>query len=334
MKVTDTTLDPRQWDLFVQDNYPPVGAFMQAWGWGAFQKDLGRRVGRYSVMDGDNLVAVFTLVELKLAFGFAYGYVPRGPVVRGNIDAKKIAEVFQTVGVWVRKQFPHLIFVRLEPPVTFSPEFRLPGFHFPSHYVQPRHNIVVDLTKSEEDILASFHSSTRSNTRRAEKRGVTVTVKDAATPADYQIFTDMVNDTIRRNNGKNAYPHDEYFHFLLKKIPLTMFLGYCEDRPASIHFVLFFGKTATYLYGASHTAEMNSKADTYCHWYAMKEAKRRGCKYYDLGAIDSRRWPSLTTYKRQFKGQELEYMGNIDIPFRTIFYYAYSCMRYLKTRFK
>ena len=323
---------PEQWDKFVEENYPAVGAFMQTWAWGEFQKKLGRNVNRYSVMNGKKAIAVFTLVELKLNFGFKYGYIPRGPVVQKGTNSKKIADIFESIKKWSLKKFPQYIFLRLEPPISFSNEYMRNGFHLPSFYIQPRHNVVIDLTKSEEEILASFHSSTRSNTKRAEKRGVTVVVKDNITLSDYQAFKEMVNDTIVRNNGKNAYPSDEYFRFFLKEVPFTGFYGLCDEKPASVHFVLFFGNTATYLYGASHTAYLNSKVDTYLHWSAMREAKRRGCKYYDLGGIDPVRWPGLTAYKRQYKGMELEYMGNIDIPFKIIHYRLYSLARLIKTK--
>ena len=55
----------------------------------------------------------------------------------------------------------------------------------------------------------------------------------------------------------------------------------------------------------------------------MIEAKRRGCRYYDLGGIDQQKWPSLTAYKRQFRGKELSYVGNVTLPFRKLLYHAY-----------
>ena len=110
------------------------------------------------------------------------------------------------------------------------------------------------------------------------------------------------------------------------------FYGYQNGEPAGTHFVLFFGKTATYLYGASFSKHLNSKVTTYLHWVAIQEAKRRGMNYYDLGGIDAKRWPKLTEFKRQFRGTEFAYIGNVDIPIRPSLYRAYDLMRKQKTR--
>lgn len=345
MKITSAADENKhEWDKFVIDNFPPAGAFMQSWTWGDFQKDLGRAVGRYLVMDGVRNVAAFTLVEYRLPLGFAYGYSPRGPVIAKGLSDKEIVEAFKTVKVWATEKFPHLVFLRLEPPLkNFSSDLHNPYFRFPPYYVQPRFNEVVSLIGSEADIAASFHPSTRSNLHRAEKRGVTVAMKTKLMPEDHAAFSLMMRDTIARNSGKNAYPGERYFQSLFASIPfldkedydedslsLSAFYGYRDLEPASVHFVLFFGKTATYLYGASRTKHMSAKVDTYLHWKAMLEAKRRGCEYYDLGGIDESRWPSLTVYKRQFRGTELDYAGNIDIPFKKFLYHVYASIRKIK----
>jgi len=330
MNIVETALKPAEWDRFIEENYPPVGAFIQTWAWGMFQIRLGRNIKRYSIFDGKKLIGVFTLVEFKMRFGLKYGYVPRGPVIQKGLKPKKISDIFESIRAWSKKKLPHLVFLRLEPSVKWSEEFRKKGLYFPPYYTQPRYNAVVDLNKSEEDILASLHSTTRSNIKRAEKRGVTVTTKTAITDTDYQAFTVMMRDTIERNNGINTYPDDDYFYSLFKEVPFVAFMAHHEGEPASTHFVLFFGKTATYLYGASRTIHLNAKVDTYLHWRAMKEAREKGYKHYDIGGIDSSRWPGLTVYKRQFKGKEFEYMGNIDIPFKLGFYLVYSWTKGIK----
>ena len=152
----------------------------------------------------------------------------------------------------------------------------------------------------------------------------------------------MANDTIQRNNGKNAYPSRSYFQAFVDTVPpplkiheprdlsLGIFYGYQHNQPAAIHFVLFFGDTATYLHGASYSNALNSKVTTYLHWAAMREAKQRGMRYYDLGGIDEIRWPTLTAFKRQFRGEEFNYVGNIDIPIRPHFYILYNLLRRFK----
>ena len=331
------------WNIFVRQNYPLVGAFMQTWEWGEFQRSIGRKIERYFLYSGNKPIAAFTLVHYSLPFGLSYGYIPRGPVISANhVQTSELLNIFKAIKNWAKQKFPNLIFLRLEPPISqVSLKESYNGFRIPNYYIQPCHNTGVSLEPNEEEIMSGFHPSTRHNIRVAEKRGVTVEMKSNMTEADYDQFFNMVEDIIKRHGGKNPYPSRAYFHSLFKTIPMAAevhdsdnlsvgtFYGYQYDRPAAIHFVLFFGDTATYLFGASYTDCLPSKVETYLHWATMKEAKIRSMKFYDLGGIDENYWPTLTKFKRQFHGKEFHYVGNIDILIRPIMYRAYNILRRL-----
>ena len=327
------------YNRFVHQHYPPVGAFMQTWEWGAFQEALGRKVGRYFLERNGETVAAFTLVHHALPLGLSYIYAPRGPVISHAVKEQEYFDIFDSIGRWVREKFPELIFIRLEPPArSFMDGIETDKFSIPPYYIQPRFNLAIPLHMTEEEIMASFHSSTRSNIRRAEKREVQVKIVPSSEKL-FDQFLAMTRDTIQRNSGKNAYPTPTYFKALFETIPILgktddhrklsigTFCGYKGDEPAAIHFVLFFGDTATYLYGATYSRYLNSKVTTRLHWEAIREAKRRGMKYYDIGGIDEVRWPTLTAFKRQFKGEEFSYVGNIDILIRPRMYGFYNLIR-------
>lgn len=333
--------DEYSWNKFIKDHYPPVGAFMQTWEWGLFQQALARKIERHFVAANREPIAVFTVVHHQLPLGLSYGYIPRGPVFAKHIaEESEYLKILKKIRLWAQEKHPSLAFMRLEPPLTnFRPLQGQNEFYFPSYYVQPKKNHIVGLTGSEKEMLAKFHPSTRSNISRAEKRGVTMEIKPGFDPAEYQEFLAMAKDTTQRNNGKNTYPSNAYFRALLQTIPplpekydpgrlsLGVFLGYQNQQPAAAHLVLFFGSTATYLYGASYSRSLPSKVSTYLHWAAMREAKKRGLSRYDLGGIDEKRWPTLTNFKRQFRGEELDYVGNIDIPLRPLLHKTYDFFR-------
>lgn len=319
---------------------------MQTWEWGVFQQALGRKVERYFVAGGlyEEPTAAFTIVYHSLPLGFSYGYVPRGPVIATHATGEKESgEVLKDIQKWAKQNIPRLVFLRLEPPlpsITSGGHDR--GFYLPPYYIQPRYNLAVPIEQTEQEIIARFHPSTRSNIHRAENRGVKVETKSYLTEADLDQFFAMIKETIERNSGKNAYPSRSYFRALVEtflplpaihdpdSLSLGIFYGYQYGEPASAHFVLFFGDTATYLFGASYNRMLRSKVTTYLHWTAMQEAKRRGLRYYDLGGIDEGLWPTLTNFKRQFRGEEFRYIGNVDISIRPVLYRAYNLFRRLK----
>ncbi|MBI2609867.1 peptidoglycan bridge formation glycyltransferase FemA/FemB family protein [Candidatus Giovannonibacteria bacterium] len=329
------------WNAFVAKHYPPVGAFMQTWEWGEFQKALGRKIERY-VMEADSgeHIAVFTVVYHSLPFGFSYGYSPRGPVISKHLDGDAINKVFQKIALWTKQNFKDIIFLRLEPPLTSAIRgLRDSEFRQPAYYIQPRHNLFVSLAQTENEILESFHPSTRSNIKRALRRGVRDQVKHALSGSELKEFYLMTEDTIKRNSGKNVYPHRHYFETLIRTIPkigekanpdkleLGIRYAYQNEKAAAAEFTVFFGNTATYLYGASFSERLSSKATTFLHWAEILEAKRRGFLYYDFGGIDETIWPTLTNFKRQFRGAELSYIGNVDIPLKPKMYQAYNFFR-------
>ncbi len=73
--------DGKKWNDFIAANFPPVGAFIQSFEWGEFQRTLGRPVWRFFINNGAGPIAAFTLIRFNLLFGLKYGYSPRGPVL-------------------------------------------------------------------------------------------------------------------------------------------------------------------------------------------------------------------------------------------------------------
>ncbi len=333
--------DKDSWNKFAAENQSVVGTFLETWEWGEFQKNIGRKMKRYGVKENKKLLAIFTVTEYVLPLKFSYGYIPRGPLVAKECVEEEIKhfEILQAIKVWAKQKKSSLIFLRMEPSFTrLSSSVEKYGFIRPHYFIQPPKNTVVPLNCTEEEILTRFHSSTRSNIKRAEKRGVTFEMKDKATEADKKLFFDMIKDTVVRSNGGKAYPSESYLRTFISgskilgqndvynpmAMSLGIFFGYQHGKAASAHIVVFFGDTATYLFGASHTEYLNSKVDTYLHFSAMREAKRLGMSHYDLGGIDEKIWPSLTTFKRQFGGEEICYVGNIDVPIRPLLYKSYD----------
>ena len=101
-----TEQEERHWNDFVKKHYPPVGAFMQSFEWGEFQKSLGRSVVRYLVIEEGVTIAAFSLAYYTLPFSLQYAYSPRGPVFKSSIGIAKQWRIFQTIRSWVQKINP------------------------------------------------------------------------------------------------------------------------------------------------------------------------------------------------------------------------------------
>jgi lipid II:glycine glycyltransferase (peptidoglycan interpeptide bridge formation enzyme) len=200
----------------------------------------------------------------------------------------------------------------------------------------------VDLTPAENEILARCSSPMRNNIRKATRKGVILNIKSELNEKEWELFKKMQEDTNKRA-GKNIFPPEEYFRNLFKAFPSIFYSDIEENKAYSgilaashnnefcgMHIVIFFGNTATFLFGASFTNKLSLKISPFLHWNTILEAKRLEYRFYDIGGIDEKLWKTLTYFKEQFGGKKVEYIGNVDFVIIPIFYFIYETLRKIK----
>ena len=353
--LTPVTRDERQWDAFVQAH---GGGFLQSWGWSQFQEAVGRRTFRFRVgsagakeEEGDTL-SQFVLVELPLAFGFRYAYVPRGPVVRRTGDKEAdTANIVSCVEALRQKiSRDRLAFARVEWPWPLSENVVTKegaakwGFR-PADHVQPQHTVIADLTGTEERLLAAMHQKTRYNIRVAEKHGVTVreALRDDAhlLEHDVDVFWGMLHETASRD--KFSTHERKYYGTMLdvlspKKsegLRARLFFAEYEGRAVAAAMTGEFGDTVTYLHGASLAGDRKVMGPYLLHWHIMKDAKSRGFAKYDFWGVapsddPDHAWAGITRFKTGFGGERVEYLGTWELPGNGLWYTLYRYAKRLR----
>lgn len=152
------------------------------------------------------------------------------------------------------------------------------------HDMQPMEAFVVDITKSEEELLAGMKSKTRYNVRLAEKKGVRVF--QSIDEKYRRAFVELVTGTADR---KGIVPHPRTYYEKMLGVLLgeraTLFVAEHEGDILGVNLMVFFGDTATYLHGGSADVKREYMAPFLLQWEAMKDAKRRGCTRYDFGGV-------------------------------------------------
>jgi lipid II:glycine glycyltransferase (peptidoglycan interpeptide bridge formation enzyme) len=162
-------LTPQVWDLFISDH--PEAHILQTKSWGELKSAFGWKP---QYVQAGELGALILFRRLPL--GFSVGYIPRGPVGNG-----RWSDFWPEVDQLCRKE--RAIFLRVEPnvwepvPEDFA-AIQLPGFVESDLTVQPPRTIIIDLQRSEEDILMGMKSKTRYNIRLAKRKDVIVTRSD------------------------------------------------------------------------------------------------------------------------------------------------------------
>ena len=325
--------DRAVWDAFIRER---PECFLQAWDWGEFQRAAGRGVRRFAVREADRLLAAAQVIEHRLPLGLRYWYVPRGPVLDAGLagrEAEVLACLLEQLRVRARER--GCVFVRLDP--AFGPEkdglLRPMGLRPLAGSVQPRDTLLVDLKKSEEELLAGMKQKTRYNLRLSEKKGVEVTASgfDEAALAE---FWRLTAETAARD-GITVHAENYYRRMLATLagggLDCRLYVARSAGRTLAANLVLFFGGWAVYLHGASSNEQRQLMAPYLLQWRQMRDARARGCHTYDFWGItlgdDNPKWAGITRFKRGFGGREQSYAGAYDLPVRPVWYGLYRGLR-------
>jgi lipid II:glycine glycyltransferase (peptidoglycan interpeptide bridge formation enzyme) len=280
-------------------------SFLQSEEWADFQKRLGRNVLQ---IDGVNII------EHELPTNRTYFYSPR-PNLPENIDdflskLKKIA-----------KQ-RNAIFFKIDP--LNSLELGNYGF-VRSNNIQPLKTIILDLTKSEEELLSQMHPKMRYNINLAQKKGITI--RRAHDDDDFVSFWRLVLETAKRDKFK-TYSRS-YYEQMLETVGIELFIAEYKNDVIAGNIVVFYENQAIYLHGASSYEHRNLMAAPLLQWHQILEAKKLGYTEYDFWGIDEIKWPGVTRFKRGFGGKEITYSGAYDLVLKPIWYKIYKLAKKL-----
>lgn len=291
-------------------------SFLQSPEWEAFQKLLGRRTYRRCDM---------LLIEHTLPFGQHYLYAPR-PLLD---TPHSLAAFLEGVREIARDQ--GTLFLRIDPLATSHP-LALGSHAAPS--IQPRHTTFLDLTASEEELLAGMHAKTRYNIRLAERKEVRV---DQAGSGDLGRFLDILRETSARDHFRTHEPSHYEKLLEVRSGDFSNELFFATYRRAVLAGALvnFYRpfSSATYLHGASSRNHREKMAPHLLHWRIAQEAKKRGFRTYDLWGVDAKDWPGLTRFKLGFGGSIREYPPSVDFVFQPLRYLLYRFARMMARGF-
>ncbi len=322
--------------------------FLQSENWLAFQEVTGKQVRRFSsgAFSANGIIHKLPLVG-------AYLYVPRGPVVEiqnppsvaQTLAGKQELEIKNGMrGLIEKAEAERLGWIRIEPQTEeiLADIQRFVGKKIAKapHNMQPREIFVIDITKTEEEILAEMKPKTRYNLRLAEKQGVRVFMTLEERYKDE--FLKLITATAER---KEIVPHPRaYYEQLLAALPEEMcrlFVAEYENEILAANLLITFQGTATYLHGGSSGAHRDLMAPYLLQWEQMKFAKAAGCARYDFGGVkvktrgEGASWDGITRFKRGFaiNTEPMLFPGSYDIVLNKKTYFMYDCLRCLKQNF-
>jgi len=250
-----------QWDNQLLDHKHEE--FLQSYEWGEFQAQEGRVVIRIQGEENGKMAYHAQGFVHTLSLGMKYVYFPHNPPLP---NAEEFLDFLKQKG---------FIFARFEPMEDFEVnDFKKVA----THHRQYQYTSVLNLRKSDEDLLKSFHEKTRYNIRLAAKKGVHVVEEK-----NPDIFWPLLQETYKRDNIKSH--SEKYYRDFIDLPNCHQLTAYFNETPLASLLLITFGKTSVYVHGASSNQNRNLMAPYLLQWEAMQFVCSLGANHYDLGGV-------------------------------------------------
>lgn len=316
MVKTQEITDKKIWESVVLAR--PEANFLQSWNWGEFHKNLGHKVFRVGFYDESRAMGVMLAVVEKAKRG-TYLTVPGGPLI--DWENNEITNEFKKIIVEIAKK-NSCSFVRVRPQTLETAEnsklFADLGFRSAPMHLHAELSNLLDITKTEEELLANMRKATRYEIKQAQKLEIKITTSQKC--ADIDEFYDLQIETAQRHGfvpfSKKFL--QEQFKVFVEDDQVILYTAWLGKIKLAQAMVIFYGQEANYHYGAGAEAGRKYPGAYLIQWAAIKEAKKRGLKRYNFWGVapegeTKHRFYGVSVFKRGFGGEDVAYLHARDL---------------------
>jgi len=287
---------------------------LQTKSWATFRKAMG--------IDMEEIDSSFISFHHIPLTPWRIGYMPKGPM-----PTETILEHLVKLGVQ-----KHAIFIQIEPNVEKSNESRIEDFKSlrPSHHpLFTKYTFIIDLTKTEEQLLKELHPKTRYNIKVAEKHNVNI--QEDNSDEAFETYLKLEKETTDR---QGFYAHNETYHRtmweIMKKSDIAHLFTATYQGDTLAAWIIFINDNVMYYpYGASSRTSREVMAPNLLLWELIKWGKAHDIRAFDLwGAIGPNPdpkdpWYGFHRFKTGYNPKLVEYVGSYDLVIQPVLYKFY-----------
>jgi peptidoglycan pentaglycine glycine transferase (the first glycine) len=315
--------DKQQWNDFVSSQ--TMGGFTQSWEWGDFNAKIKDKIFRFIVKNDNDWLATMFLFKSKVKLGQNTLYAPRGPVMRDGLTNEQEGEAMTLILEKINElakteKSLNFSFELLTEEKSWTEIFKKLNLKKAKSNIQPKYTLILNIEKSSEDLLKDMHQKTRYNIRLAEKKNVKVFVDNSRVNE----FYNLLQKTESRKQVK--FFSKKYFEEILKLPFAKLYLAQVNGKIVSANIMIFWNKTATYLFGGTDNAFRAVMAPHLAQWQAILDAQKVGCQAYDFwgaavaGSTEEKKWGGVTRFKQGFAPEQAitEYLGTYEKAYKPL----------------
>jgi lipid II:glycine glycyltransferase (peptidoglycan interpeptide bridge formation enzyme) len=347
MQINDI---PSNWNQIIAAL--PDHHLLQTQEWAQLKSQFGWQAatkiwGDHTNPDAAALILYRTVTVAGLGPKLRVMYLPKGPLLRDWGDESLRDIVLNDLAQTARQN--RAIFLKIDPDVTLGrgipdtieaeddsvgkfvqEDLITRGFHYSDEQIQFRNTVRIDLTASEDELLAQMKQKTRYNIRLAARKGVVVRAgKQADLPMLYQMYAETSLRDGFAIRGEDYY-RNLWKIFIAQDEPTCRpLIAEVEGETVAAVMLFWFAGRAYYLHGMSRAVQRNKMPNFLLQWEAIKTAKNAGCRIYDLWGApdvfseDDSMW-GVFRFKQGLGGEVLRTLGAYDLPIRPTLYRIYT----------
>lgn len=254
----------------------------------------GFRGKRQKVSRIDGMLVMWTKIPYT---PWCFGYIPMGKMP-SDPEIKRLSDLGKEMNA---------IGIRMEPNTTKG---EVPKGLVRGRSLFKKKTIILDLTKSEEELLKNMHPKGRYNIKIAQKHGVSI--RESNSERDFEKYLNlMFGGTVKR---QRIYAHGVNYHRQMRETlkMAHLFVAEYKGEILAADLIFKYREGIYYAYGASALEHKEVMAPTVLLWEVARWGKLQGCRFFDLWGAEEGR--GFSRFKEQFGGETVELLGSYDLP--------------------
>jgi len=287
---------------------------LQTDAWALFRKEMGIEV--------EHITSGYVSFHRVPYTPWTIGYMPKGPMI-----TKEMIKEASEAG---KKH--KAIYIQFEPNIRINDHKKIPEVSSltPSHHpLFTKYTFVLDLTKSESDLLAAMHSKTRYNIKLAEKHGVSI--QEDNSDKAFGEYLRLEQETTER---QKFYAHSPQYHKTMWRIMKEagiahLFTATYKGETLAAWIIFVHDNIMYYPYGASSRNHREVMAPNLLLWKLVLWGKEKGYTAFDLwGAMgphpdEHDPWYGFHRFKTGYNPEYVTFIGSFDLILVPLLYFFY-----------
>jgi lipid II:glycine glycyltransferase (peptidoglycan interpeptide bridge formation enzyme) len=180
----------------------------------------------------------------------------------------------------------------------------------PAPDIQPRSTRIVDLSRTEDELMAGLRKKTRQSLHRAQNEDVTVVQAGADRLPEFHRTLAGTMDRVGLPSRSLGFFRDLWAAYDAAGQAMLLLAETGAGEVVSGTFLVGWGPRLVALYGGTNAHGRDLNAKYLVNWAGLTHAKAAGYRLYDLWGLPNE---GITYFKAGWGGRQLDYVGAWDL---------------------